>query len=167
VLIDPPTLPKTRCPLPVRLISTPGVGALLSRLAPPSPKSVLRLASFLGEKQTLAARPELVDLLVAVGRDPVADRAAKAEFRALVSPLALLSPYGWRRRSRVRPDELRQLAMPTLVVWGERDPLGDVSVARAVTDLIPRARLAVLPTGHGPWLGQPARTAAAVLDFLR
>jgi pimeloyl-ACP methyl ester carboxylesterase len=125
------------------------------------------LASVMGEKATLAARPELIDLLVAVGRDPVADRAAKAEFRALVSPLALLSPHGWRRRSRVRPDELAQVAVPTLVVWGERDPLGGVPVARAVTDLIPRARLEVLPTGHGPWLGQPARTAATVADFLR
>jgi len=25
----------------------------------------------------------------------------------------------------------------------------------------------VLPAGHGPWLGQPAQTAAAVVDFVR
>jgi pimeloyl-ACP methyl ester carboxylesterase len=167
VLLGPPALPKTRCPLPIRLIATPGVGELLPRLAPPSPKSVLRLASFMGEKATLAGHPDLVDLLVAVGRDPIADRVTKAELRVLVSPLALLSPSGFRRRSRVRPDELRQVAMPTLVVWGERDPLGGVSVAQAVTELIPHARLEVLPTGHGPWLGQPAQTAATVLDFVR
>jgi pimeloyl-ACP methyl ester carboxylesterase len=167
VLVDAPTLPKTRCPLPIRLIATPGLGALLSRLAPPSPRSMLRLASAMGEKGTLARHPELVDLLVAAGRDPITDRAAKAEFRALISPFALLSPSGWRRRARVRPDELRQLHVPTLVIWGERDPVGSIPVARAVTELIPRARLAVLPTGHGPWLGQPTRTAAAVLDFVR
>jgi pimeloyl-ACP methyl ester carboxylesterase len=57
--------------------------------------------------------------------------------------------------------------MPTLVVWGERDPVGGIPVARAITELIPHARLEVLPTGHGPWLGQPARTAATVMDFLR
>jgi pimeloyl-ACP methyl ester carboxylesterase len=114
VLIGPAGFPETRCPLPIRLVATPGVGALLSRLAPPSPRSVLRLASSVGEQGTLAAHPELVDLLVALGRDPVADRAAKA-----------------------------------------------------VTDLIPHARLAVLPTGHGPWLGQPTRTAATVADFVR
>ena len=85
----------------------------------------------------------------------------------LVSPFALLSPSGFRRHSRVRPDELRQLAMPTLVVWGEQDPLGSVSVAQAVTELIPHARLKVLPTGHAPWLGQPAQTAATVADFVR
>ena len=167
MLIGPPAFPKTRCPLPFRLVATPGVGALLSRLAPPSPKSVLRLASVMGEQATLARHPDLIDLLVAMGRDPVTDRAAKAEIRVLVSPFALLSPSGFRGRSRVRPDELRQVAMPTLMVWGERDPLGGVSVAQAITDLIPHARLEVLPTGHGPWLGQPAQTAATVVDFVR
>jgi pimeloyl-ACP methyl ester carboxylesterase len=33
--------------------------------------------------------------------------------------------------------------------------------------LIPQARLRVLPSGHAPWLGQPAQTAAAVADFVR
>ena len=167
VLLGVPTLPKTRCPLPIRLVGTPGLGQLLSRLAPPSPKSVLRLASSVGEKGTLARYPELVDLLVAAGRDPITDRAAQAEFRALISPFALLSPSGFRRRSRVRPDELRRLTVPTLVLWGERDPVGSIPVARAVTELIPDARLEVLPTGHGPWLGQPTRTAATVTDYVR
>jgi pimeloyl-ACP methyl ester carboxylesterase len=167
VLLGVPTLPKTRCPLPIRLVGTPGLGPLLSRLAPPSPKSMLRLASTMGEEATLARHPDLVDLLVAAGRDPITDRAAKAEFRALISPFALLSPSGFRRRGRVRPDELRQLAMPTLVLWGDQDPVGSIPVARAVAELIPHARLEVLPTGHGPWLGQPMRTAASVADFVR
>ena len=166
VLIGPPALPKTSCPLPMRLVATPGVGALLSRLAPPTPKSVMSLARVMGEQATLARRPDLIDLLVALGRDPVTDRAAKAEIRLLVSPLALLSRSGFRGRSRVRPEELGQLAMPTLIVWGERDPLGGVPVAQAITDLIPHASLEVLPTGHGPWLGEPAKTAATIVDFV-
>jgi pimeloyl-ACP methyl ester carboxylesterase len=104
---------------------------------------------------------------VAEARDPVADRAAKAELRALISPLALLSPSGWRRRVRLQPGELGRLAVPTLVIWGERDPLGGVPVARALTRLIPDARLEVLPTGHGPWLGRPVETATAITGFLR
>ena len=164
VLIGVPGLPKTRCPLPIRLIAIPGIGELLSRLVRPSSKSVLRFASFVGEQATLAAHPDLVDLMVATGRDPIAAASARAEIRVLVSPFALLSPSGFRRHSRVRPDDLRQLAMPTLVVWGEQDPLGSVSVAQAVTELIPHARLKVLPTGHAPWLGQ---TAATVADFVR
>jgi pimeloyl-ACP methyl ester carboxylesterase len=167
VLLAPPALPGTHCPLPIRLVSTPGVGGLLSRVAPPNRKSVLRLARFMGEEEPLSGQPDLVDLLVAVGRDPTTDRAAKAEYQALVSPFAMLSPSGFRRRAVLRAEELRRVAMPTLVVWGERDPLGGVPVAQAVTRMIPDARLEVLPTGHGPWLGQPTRTAAAVMEFVR
>jgi pimeloyl-ACP methyl ester carboxylesterase len=163
VLLGVPALPGTRCPLPIRVVGTPGLGRLVGRLAPPSPASVLRLASAVGEKGTLAGHPDLVDLLVAAGRDPVTDRAAMAEFHALISPFALVTPSGFRRRARVRPDELRRLAIPTLVLWGEHDPVGSVPVARAIAELIPHARLEVLPTGHGPWLGQPTRTAAAVM----
>ena len=167
ILLGVPTLPRTRCPLPMRLVVTPGLGQLVSRLAPPSPKSLLRLAAAVGEKDTLPRHPDLIDLLVAAGRDPITDRAAKAELRVLVSPFALLSPSGFRRRGRVRSDELRHLAVPTLVLWGERDPVGTIPVARAVTELIPHGRLKILPAGHGPWLGQPTQTATAVLDFMR
>jgi pimeloyl-ACP methyl ester carboxylesterase len=161
-LIGPPTVPKTRCRLPLRIATTPVVGQLLSRLAPPNPKSILRFAHHVArEGETLARHPDLVDLLVAAGRDPITDHVTKAELRIFVSP------FGFRRRSRVRPDELRQLAMPTLVIWGEHEPLGGVSVARSVTELIPHARLEVPPTGHGPWLGQPTRTAATVLEFVQ
>jgi pimeloyl-ACP methyl ester carboxylesterase len=166
LLIGPPTMPGTRCPLPYRLMATPGLGALLSRV-PPSPKSVLRFATFMGEGTTLADHPDLIDLFVVAGRDPLAVSALRAEVRVLVSPFALLSPSGWRRRSRVRPDELRTVAVPTLLICGEREPLGGVSVAQGVTDLIPHGRLVVLPTGHGPWLGQPTQTAATVVDFVR
>jgi pimeloyl-ACP methyl ester carboxylesterase len=162
VLLGPPAVPKTRCRLPLRLATTPVVGQLLSRLAPPSPKSILRFAHHVArEKDALARHPDLVDLLVAAGRDPITDHVSKAELRVFASP------FGFRRRSRVRPEELRQLAMPTMLIWGEYEPLGGVAVARAVTDLIPHARLEVLPTGHGPWLGQPTRTAATVLEFGR
>jgi pimeloyl-ACP methyl ester carboxylesterase len=167
VLMGVPTLPGTRAPLPIRLMSTPGLGAVLRRLVPPSPASFVRLARAVGEGETIGAHPDLVDLEVAVARDPAAQRATRAEFRALVSPFALLLRDGFRRPGRVRPEELGGLTVPTSLVWGERDPLGSIAVARAVTGLIPDARLKVLPTGHGPWLGEPERTADAVSGFVR
>ena len=148
-------------------MAMPGIGGALSRLVPPSPKSLLQFANFMGEKETLARHPDLIDLLVAGRLNPGARRVATEEFRLLISPFALLTPSGFRRRSRVRPDELRRLAMFTLVIWGDRDPLGSVSVAQAVTKLIPYARLEVLPAGHAPWLGHPAQISTAVLDFMR
>jgi pimeloyl-ACP methyl ester carboxylesterase len=167
VLIGPPALPKTRCPLPYRLIATPGLGTMLTRLMPPTRKSALRFAGFMGEGTTLARHPDLVDLFVAAGRDPVAESAARHEVRTLVSPVGLLTPSGFRRTSRLHPDELRQLEMPTLLIWGQKEPLGSAAVAREVIELIPQAELALLPGGHAPWLGQPARTAAVVVDFIR
>ena len=94
VLIGPPAVPKTRCPLPIRLAATPGVGELLSRLVHHAAR----------EKETLACYPDLVDLFVASFRDPIAERVARAEERVFVSPLALVLPSG------VRPDELRPAA---------------------------------------------------------
>jgi pimeloyl-ACP methyl ester carboxylesterase len=166
MLMDVPTLPGTRAPLPIRLMATPALGAVLRRLVPPSPASFMRLARAVGEGETIGAHPDLIDLVVAVARDPTAQQATRAEFRALVSPFALLSRNGFRRHDRVRPEDLRRLAMPTSVVWGERDPLGSVAVARAVTGLIPDARIEVLPTGHGPWLGEPERTARVLTGFV-
>jgi pimeloyl-ACP methyl ester carboxylesterase len=168
IVIGPPALPNTRCPLPIRLAATPGLGALLSRLLPPSPKSALQFAHHAArERETLGRYPDLIDLMVAVRRDPIADRVTAAELRVFVSPFALLSPSGFRRRSRVQPYELRRVAVPTLVIWGEHERLGSAAIARAATELIPHARLEVLPTGHAPWLGRPAQTAAAITDFVQ
>jgi pimeloyl-ACP methyl ester carboxylesterase len=168
ILIGPPALLNTRCPLPMRLAATPRLGELLSRLLPPSPKSVLQFAHLAArEGETLGRYPDLIDLMVALRRDPIANRVTSEELRVFVSPFALISPSGFRRRSRVQPDELRRVGVPTLVMWGEHERLGSAAVAGAATELIPHARLEVLPTGHVPWLGQPAQTAAAVTEFMR
>jgi pimeloyl-ACP methyl ester carboxylesterase len=167
VLIGPPGLPKTRAPLPYRFAATPGLGELISRLVPVSSKSLLQFASFMAEGTTLPRHPDLIDFMVATGRDSLAASVDRAETRVLVSPFALLSPYGFRDRSRVRPDELGRVAVPTLLVWGEHEPLGSISVARWSAELIPRARLEVLTGGHAPWLGQPAKAATVVADFVR
>lgn len=166
VMVGVPALPKTRCPLPYRLMATPGVGELLSRFAPPTPKSALQFAKFMGEGDTLASHPNLVEMFVAESRNPIAAESATTEVRVLISAFALLSPYGFRHRSRVRPDELRQLSVPTLLAWGDREPLGDVTVARTTVDLIPDGRLESLPGGHAPWLGHPTQSATAVANFL-
>ncbi len=148
-------------------MATPVVGELLSRFAPPTPKSVLQFAGAMHEKETLAIHPDLVDMFVATGRNSTCDRTGREEIRAFVSPAALLSPSGFRHGSRVRPDELHRVSTPTLVIWGAEEPLGHPSVARAAVELMPHARLEILPGGHAPWLGHPARTAATVEDFVR
>ncbi|MFC7597129.1 alpha/beta fold hydrolase [Terrabacter sp. GCM10028922] len=93
--------------------------------------------------------------------DALATAANGAEFRALLSPL------GARSATRIRADELRRLAVPTLMVWGYRDPVVPVREARAAAELIANARLEVLPGGHVPQLGNPARVAELLTGFAR
>ena len=160
-----PLLPATRSPLPFRLMATPLLGKLLQS-RPSGPDEVLQFARFVGEEETLANYPDLIDLLVALDGDPIAGENLLDETRTILSPLALVSPSGWRRQMRVRPAELERLSAPALVIWGEDEPVGDVAVAEDVTDLIPDGRLEVLPAGHGPWLGHPERTATLVEAFV-
>ena len=160
LLTGVPLLPGARFPLPLRVMVAPLVGDLLARVRP-SPKMVARFMAAMGEKDTIVRHPELIESLVAAGRDPIASAAALAEFRAVGSPL------GFRSSMRVKPDDLRSLTAPTLVIWGDRDPTGTAEVALRATSLIPNARLEVLTGGHVPWLGNAERVAELLSRFVR
>lgn len=155
-----PLLPGTRCPAPLRVMATPVLGATLARLVKPTPRSLVRLLSSVGEGDTIVRYPDLIDALVAAGNDPVARTADLAELRAAIHP------FGFRRSMRFSTRELQAMATPTLLIWGDRDPIGSVDVARAAAQLIPNAQLEVLPAGHVPQLGHPNRVAALVSGFL-
>jgi pimeloyl-ACP methyl ester carboxylesterase len=157
-----PMLEGARVPAPLRLMAVPGVATVLSRLMKPSRKSVVQLMGFFGEGETIVDHPDQIEALVAAGRDPVVTRANRAEVAAVASPGA-----GIRREFRLTPEELARLAMPTLLIWGDADPIGTPEVARRAADAIPDARLEVLPAGHSPWLAQPDHTAELVTDFVQ
>lgn len=155
-----PLLPGTHAPAPLRLLATPVLGALLARVKP-NEAMLVRLMAAMGERDTIARHPELLATLVAGGRDPVAAAVNRAEIRAV------LGPFGFRRSSLVRPAELRRVRVPTLLIWGDRDPVATVEAARVTAELIPEAQLAVLPAGHVPYLGNPERTAELLSSFVR
>jgi pimeloyl-ACP methyl ester carboxylesterase len=65
-------------------------------------------------------------------------------------------------------DLLPEIAVPTLLVWGELDGRSPLSVARQFEDAIPGAELVVIPdAGHMPNLEQPQLFNAAVREFCR
>jgi pimeloyl-ACP methyl ester carboxylesterase len=154
-----PMLPGARIPVGIRLLATPVLGPFLSRAVKPGRRTLGRMMSSMGEGDTILRHPDLLDSLVDAAHDPVATSANVTEFRALLSPL------GIRPKTRIRPDDLRRLAVPTLMIWGDRDPVVSVDRARAAADLMPDARLEVLPAGHVPQLGHPERVAAMIEDF--
>jgi len=155
-----PLLPGARIPLGLRLMATPALGRLLRRVVRPDRRMMRRLLATMGEGDTILQHPALLDSLVDAARDPLAVRANAAELRAFLSPL------GVRPATRIRPDELRRIARPTLMIWGDHDPVVPIAAARSVAQLIPEARLVVLPAGHVPQLGHPDRVAEHVAAFM-
>lgn len=156
-----PLLPGTRVPSLLRVMATPMLGEFLQRVMKPSHKMVVKMMASMGEKDTIVNFPAQIEALVGAGRDPVFAQVNLAELKAAISP------FGFRRALRVQPDEVRNVAAPTLLVWGDHEPVGSVKVAESTQDLMPNARLEVLPAGHAPWLGNPERTAELVSSFVR
>lgn len=157
-----PLLPGTQPPMPLRLMTTPGVGDLMGRVMPePSPASVKKMMATMGEGDTIARYPGLIDAFVAAGSDPIASNATQQELRAVIRGFR-----GFRPEFRFRETDLRRVRHPVLLIWGDRDPVGDVHTARQAAALLPNSHLEMLPTGHAPFWGAPARTSELVSRFL-
>jgi pimeloyl-ACP methyl ester carboxylesterase len=79
-----------------------------------------------------------------------------------------LAVYG--REGMYDPKLRRRLArvtLPTLVVWGEDDPIIDTDYGRAYAQSFPNARFSLIPgAGHLPQRDQPARLFAIAREFM-
>jgi pimeloyl-ACP methyl ester carboxylesterase len=63
--------------------------------------------------------------------------------------------------------ELGHVATPTLVLWGENDPIVPVATGERLARELPSARLVVIKnTLHAPWLQDPKETAKQLLGFV-
>jgi pimeloyl-ACP methyl ester carboxylesterase len=156
----PPLLPGTRVPPPMLAVATPTVGPP-PQMPPPSRATVVQSMGVFGEADTIVQYPDQIEAMVVAGQDSLTARTRLAELRSLISPA------GWQPVLAVRPEELQGLTVPTLLIWGEQDPLGGADVARMTAATIPHAQLELLSAGHGPWLGHPDRVAQLVRGFLR
>jgi len=154
-----PTLPGGRLPRPIRVMATPVLGDVVTRAVKPGRRMLLRMMASVGEGNTITRHPNLLDCLVDGARDPVAAAANRAELRALISP------FGYRHAAQISPQDLRRLSVRTLMIWGDHDPVLSVAHARAAAQLMPDARLEVLPAGHVPQLGNPERVGRLLAEF--
>ena len=86
---------------------------------------------------------------------------------ARAGPLTLLRAAGDLVTADVR-GELASVRAPTLLVWGERDPLVEHAVAEEWRGQLERVEVAVLPrAAHVPMFDAPEAFADAILRFLR
>ena len=66
-------------------MAAPVVGDL-ARVVKLTAKLVVRLMSSMGEKDIIVRYPDLIEAMVAAGRDPISSAADLAELRAISSP---------------------------------------------------------------------------------
>jgi 2-hydroxy-6-oxonona-2,4-dienedioate hydrolase len=63
--------------------------------------------------------------------------------------------------------ELGQITTPTLVLWGEKDPIVPLETGKRLARELPSARLVIIKDAlHAPWFQDPKETARQVLDYL-
>lgn len=121
----------------------------------------------------------LAPSLVAVGLRSLSGSAAWVTPEAAAGYAAPLYVRGsvaaqvWQARSPKDgplpvPQRLAELTQPALLIWGERDTVFPAQEGRRLAQIMPRARLQVLPgVGHLPYEERPEEVSASILGFLR
>jgi len=90
------------------------------------------------------------------------------DFVANIDNLLCLQDMETRQRNLLRPDRLAKLAnIPTLIVWGNQNPFGDVPEAQRMHEDIPGSRLELYgECGHWPQHEQFEQYNPTSIDFL-
>ena len=80
-------------------------------------------------------------------------------------PTLIATPAGTRSSD---PEEYRRASLPTAIIWGEADTTTPIEQGRELAELIPNARLLVLPDlGHIPQIEDPVAFQKALTEALQ
>ncbi len=105
------------------------------------------------------ATDELVEVRHAIYHQP--------EFVANIDNLLCLQGMETRQRNILRPEDLGQITVPTLVVWGRNNPFGDVPEATAMHNAIAGSELVLFDAcGHWPQHEKAEEYNQISLDFI-
>lgn len=154
----------TKAPLPMRLLSVPGLNRIMLAAEKPSPGQARKF-------------------LVRLGHDPaVIEERLPEEFFEMLSASQELPDYatawltlvercltlrGVVSDVRLGVEELRQVRQPTFFIWGDGDVFGGPEIGERAVRAMPNAEIEVVRGGHLPWLDEPADSAEVVSGFLR
>jgi pimeloyl-ACP methyl ester carboxylesterase len=144
-------------------LSTPGVRQLVSRLGSPSVAFTRRsLARGVIGPHAVGRTSESFFAVVHEGMRQPAFR------NAMLSHMQLAMRLGRPRPENFLADaELRRIAAPVLMIWGDADPYGDPSIGQRAAALIPQGQIEVIPGRHAPFLDDPERCGALITEFVR
>lgn len=147
-----------------RLVLAPGLGWLFARL-PGSRKSIEATLRQLGHADALAdgrLPASIVDVSVALMRHT---DTMRNELAAMASMGTLRR--GFDPRLTIAAVTLAAVTSPTYFLWGENDPYGNASIARATAAAMPDATVELRPgAGHLTWLDDLDYAASVVSRHL-
>ena len=104
---------------------------------------------------------ELVDLRHAFYTDPETQKALKDVFANSFGD-------GDSRQFSIASSRLREISVPTLVLWTDKNPGAGPDVGKHVSSLIPGARFACInDAAHWPQWEKPEEHDRVVIDFLQ
>src|SRR3954451_21120124 len=145
----------------LRATTLPGSELVLPLIAS---RRILSVGIFAGQvlkRLGLRAAPDLAEM--ARGYASLSDADARQAFIHTVR--AVIDPTG----QRVSANDRLYLAgmLPSLILWGRRDPIIPCKHADAAHEAMPGSRLEIFESsGHFPHIDQPLRFARALIDFI-
>jgi pimeloyl-ACP methyl ester carboxylesterase len=144
-------------------LSTPGLGQLIARIGSPSVATTRRALARGAIGRRAAERvPEGFFEVVHEGMRQPGYRTA------MLTHMRLAMRFGRpRQQNFLSRTELQQLTAPVLMIWGDEDPYGGPEIGRRACELLPDARLEIIPGRHAPFLDDPARCGALIDDLVR
>jgi pimeloyl-ACP methyl ester carboxylesterase len=154
----------TIAPLPMRLLSVPGLNRIMLAAEKPSPAQARKFLMRLGHDPAVIEErlPEEYFAMLAASQE-LPDYATA--WLTLVE--RCLTLHGAVSDVRLGEEELRRVRQQTLFIWGDRDVFGGPEIGERAVRAMPNAEIEVVRGGHLPWLDDPAGRAEAVSGFLR
>lgn len=152
---------------PVHVVGNSMGGQTAIHLAARRPDLVrsLTLVNSTGIPFELAVGPHLENLLIPRGALSFTTILARDAFRS--GPTSIALAFARLLRDDARP-LLKSIPAPTLLLWGEHDPLVPLTYARQIAEIIPAARLVTVPAaGHIPFWENAEFFNRELLRFLR
>jgi pimeloyl-ACP methyl ester carboxylesterase len=153
---------------PARLVGHSIGGAAAARLAALRPELVdaLVLVSPVGMPSGRRVTGYALPLLAALRMTTPAFLARLTVDALRAGPAAIARGGLYAARADVR-EQARMIRAPTLLVWGDRDPLVPFALADAWREALPSARLVVIRgAGHVPMVERPQQSVEALREFL-
>lgn len=159
----PALILDTSAPLPMRLLSVPGLNRLLVNTMIQTDQDKARdMPAFLGHPPEVGANwsEAEAECSYQFPRLPT----YKTAWLSLME--VMLGLRGSKPAYRLPADELRRVDAPVLFIWGDSDPFGSLDAAQRAEDVVPNARLHTMAGGHLPWWDDADKCAHLIEEYL-